>query len=106
MIKRNPAHDTDHPAGQIRNEITLADYVEKVQTEESGCYPGCFYYSDSCFRDDCKKKAQQGLTKDAPMCYTITTGMSLRDFKDGLGQAYWNRDRETLERLLDSLVKM
>ena len=21
----------------------------------SGCYPGCFYYTDSCFRKDCKK---------------------------------------------------
>lgn len=20
----------------------------------SGCYPGCFYYTDSCFRQDCK----------------------------------------------------
>lgn len=20
----------------------------------SGCYPGCYYYSDSCFRKDCK----------------------------------------------------
>lgn len=21
-----------------------------------GCYPGCFYYTDSCFRTDCKRK--------------------------------------------------
>jgi len=24
-----------------------------------GCYPGCFYYTDSCFRKDCKKSGQQ-----------------------------------------------
>ena len=21
----------------------------------SGCYPGCYYYTDSCFRKDCKQ---------------------------------------------------
>lgn len=23
---------------------------------DAGCYAGCFYYSDSCFRQDCKRK--------------------------------------------------
>ena len=25
---------------------------------QQGCYPGCFYYTDSCFRSDCKKNKE------------------------------------------------
>jgi hypothetical protein len=63
--------------------VTLKDYVMQAQEAEGW--------------------SMEPLTKAGQVCYTITTGMSLRDFKDGLGQAYWNRDRETLDRLLESL---
>ena len=26
---------------------------------QEGCYPGCYYYSDSCFRKDCKQKPKE-----------------------------------------------
>lgn len=26
-----------------------------MNSREAGCYPGCFYYADSCFRKDCFK---------------------------------------------------
>lgn len=29
--------------------------------EHSGCYAGCFYYTDSCFRSDCKKPKDRTL---------------------------------------------
>jgi hypothetical protein len=28
----------------------------EAATEQIGCYPDCFYYTDSCFRKDCKKQ--------------------------------------------------
>lgn len=52
-----------------------------------------------------EKECGEAIDKASQKCYTITTGMTLRDFKDGIGQAYWNRDRETLERLLESLTE-
>jgi hypothetical protein len=87
MIRKFAGHDTETPPGTIKYSEEskeppvvkkLEDYIAWVQEAE-------------------------GLTKTENLCYTITTGMSLRDFKDGLGQAYWNRDRETLDRLLESL---
>lgn len=27
-----------------------------------GCYPGCFYYTDSCFRTDCKMTSKNDIT--------------------------------------------
>ncbi len=26
--------------------------------KNSGCYIGCYYYTDSCFRKDCKKEVK------------------------------------------------
>jgi hypothetical protein len=46
---------------------------------------------------------QRMLTKPGQVCYTITSGMSLKDFKRDAINAYYNRDAETLNRLLDSL---
>ena len=39
------------------------------------CYPGCYYYTDSCFRQDCKQtnNATKPLTKAPESCYTIKT---------------------------------
>lgn len=25
------------------------------EAQQVGCHPGCYYYTDSCFRDDCKQ---------------------------------------------------
>lgn len=30
------------------------------QAEHQGCYIGCFYYTDSCFRVDCLKEKKDG----------------------------------------------
>lgn len=89
MIRKFPGHDVDSPPGQV----TLADYVEAVEDHEARLTQHLTSPPDSCYTIKTEKK------------YCITTGMSLRDFKDGLGQAYWNRDRETLDRLLESLTE-
>lgn len=87
MIRKFPGHDTETPPGQVK----LSDYIEAVEDHEARLTQHLTIPPDSCYtiRSDPK--------------YAITTGMSLRDFKDGIGQAYWNRDRETLDRLLESL---
>ena len=38
---------------ELRNELLLRRRREAVP-QSSGCYPGCYYYTDSCFRKDCK----------------------------------------------------
>lgn len=38
--------------------IENARLAEQVGTN-AGCYPGCYYYTDSCFRDDCKKTKEK-----------------------------------------------
>lgn len=42
------AEDTAIEAGYVVKELDR-------QPAQQGCYPGCFYYSDSCFRQDCKR---------------------------------------------------
>lgn len=38
---------------QLREELLLRKRREAVH-QFSGCHPDCYYYTDSCFRRDCK----------------------------------------------------
>jgi hypothetical protein len=106
LIRKFAGHDTEHPPGTV----TLKDYIVQAQKEECQIHGNCTQADNY---GTCKAPCPEGLTKTDNLCYTITTdpiyrittGMSLRDFKDGIGQAYWNRDRETLDRLLESLIE-
>lgn len=49
-----------HNTEAARVVLHLQQYSQQeVQLElQQGCYPGCFYYTDSCFRSDCKKNKE------------------------------------------------
>lgn len=60
MIRKRPEKDLEHPPGQIvyplpHFEKPLVKAIEEYK-QQKGCYPGCYYYTDSCFRDDCQRK--------------------------------------------------
>lgn len=38
-----------------------------------GCYPGCFYYTDSCFRSDCKNPHPSNVRKETEMTMKLNT---------------------------------
>lgn len=40
-----------------------------MEDSSTGCHPGCYFYSDSCFRQDCKRKQQ--LTVNQPQLRAV-----------------------------------
>lgn len=49
-----------HNAEAAKVALHLQQYnqPEDQQELQQGCYPGCYYYTDSCFRSDCKKNKE------------------------------------------------
>lgn len=37
------------------------------------CYPGCYYYTDSCFRNDCKHRVAQMKSESEGVCPPATS---------------------------------
>lgn len=53
-----------------------------------GCYVGCFYYTDSCFRDDCMSKpARYATGKEAPGQIVNEPIITLNDYIKKVEQA-------------------
>ena len=42
----------------IQTVIHNMDLKLKKLHNKQGCFPGCFYYTDTCFRQDCKNKKE------------------------------------------------
>ena len=36
--------------------VPVSEVVKDALKIFDGCFKGCYYYTDSCFRKDCKKK--------------------------------------------------
>ena len=37
------------------SDLAINGQASSDKEKSQGCYPGCYYYTDSCFREDCKK---------------------------------------------------
>jgi hypothetical protein len=58
-IEQWKKYESERRAQDILDHLARLTSRAKKREESrktGGCYPGCFYYTDSCFRDDCKEK--------------------------------------------------
>lgn len=69
--------------------------VPEHQLQGMGCYPGCYYYTDSCFRKDCLKT--NDMTKPTAQAIADMTNAVLSDLnvvKQHLGPHTFNKTEE------------